>query len=98
MAPVRPMSSSADSIDAASMQMEDLRTKYWATSTESLTRFKPSDEDAEAVGNRKVEARMEDIALKALHVDDDPSLNPWTVRMFIIGVLISDCKSWSAIC
>lgn len=28
---------------------------------------------------------MEQIALKALHVDDDPTLNPWTFRVFFIG-------------
>lgn len=43
---------------------------------------------------------MEEIALKALHVDDDPTLNPWTFRVFFIGwsppiaacwTLVSDC-------
>ena len=30
--------------------------------------------------------RMEEIALYALHVDDDPSLNPWTFRTwFLVG-------------
>ena len=28
---------------------------------------------------------MEDMALKALHVDDDPTLNPWTLRMWFLG-------------
>lgn len=31
------------------------------------------------------DASMETIALRALHVDDDPTLNPWTFRMFFIG-------------
>ena len=43
--------------------------------------------DAEGVGKQVVEARMEDIALKALHIDDNPSLNPWTFRMFALGTL-----------
>jgi hypothetical protein len=29
--------------------------------------------------------RMEEIALYALHVDDDPTLNPWTFRTWFLG-------------
>ncbi|KAJ9137170.1 OPT superfamily oligopeptide transporter [Pleurostoma richardsiae] len=32
---------------------------------------------------------MEDIALKTLHVDDDPTLSPWTFRMFLLGIGLS---------
>ncbi|KAN0122786.1 oligopeptide transporter [Hyaloscypha variabilis] len=32
---------------------------------------------------------METIALKALHVDDDATLNPWTFRMFFLGFGLS---------
>lgn len=41
--------------------------------------------DVEPASNTGVEARMEDIALTALHVDDDPTLNPWTFRMWFLG-------------
>ncbi|KAI1003041.1 hypothetical protein K3495_g5166 [Podosphaera aphanis] len=34
-------------------------------------------------------ASTEDIALKALHIDDTPSLDPWTFRMFFLGILLS---------
>jgi hypothetical protein len=27
----------------------------------------------------------EDMVTKVLHAEDDPSLNPWTIRMWIIG-------------
>jgi hypothetical protein len=27
----------------------------------------------------------EDIVTTVIHVDDDPTLNPWTFRMFFIG-------------
>lgn len=30
-------------------------------------------------------ATMKDIATRALHLDDDPTLNPWTFRMWFIG-------------
>ena len=28
---------------------------------------------------------LDDIVTKVLHADDDPSLNPWTFRMWFIG-------------
>jgi len=66
--------------------MGDLGDKRVYTSTESLTRYSTSGgDDAENFGRKPVVANMEDMALKALHVDDDPSLNPWTFRMFILG-------------
>lgn len=30
-----------------------------------------------------------DIATGVLSVDDDPSLNPWTLRAFVIGIILS---------
>ena len=56
-------------------------------STENLVRISESDSrDAErGSGEPRVVANMEEIALKALHIDDDPTLNPWTFRMFLIG-------------
>lgn len=44
-----------------------------------------SNFDAESLDTGSVVANTEEIALKALHVDDDPSLNPWTLRVFILG-------------
>lgn len=49
-----------------------------------------SDEEAVPIGKgmtalEKVD-NMEDIALYALHVDDDPSLNPWTFRTWFLGI------------
>ena len=29
----------------------------------------------------------EDLVTQVIHVDDDPSLNPWTFRMFFLGKL-----------
>jgi hypothetical protein len=51
-------------------------------STESLVRYETRDSERAA---EPVVANMETIALKALHVDDDSSLNPWTFRMFFLG-------------
>ncbi|KAL6916710.1 hypothetical protein ACHAPO_011688 [Fusarium lateritium] len=31
----------------------------------------------------------EDIVTNVIHVDDDPSMNPWTVRMFVVGIGLS---------
>lgn len=44
------------------------------------------DKDEELAGKQAVVANTEEIALKALHVDDDPTLNPWTFRMFFLGM------------
>lgn len=54
-------------------------------STENLVRYETND--AELAGEKRMveEANMETIALKALHIDDDPTLNPWTFRMFLLG-------------
>lgn len=41
--------------------------------------------DQEAAREQVVVANTEEIALKALHVDDDPTLNPWTFRMLFLG-------------
>lgn len=39
-------------------------------------------EETEPLGQ---DASLETIALRALHTDDDPTLNPWTFRMFFLG-------------
>lgn len=68
-----------------------LKTKYsFQTSSSSSVLEKPSiDEDVlndEWSGrSKKGPPDMEQIALKALHVDDDATLNPWTFRVFFIG-------------
>lgn len=49
---------------------------------------------------------MEEIALYALHTEDDPSLNPWTFRTWFLGMLIwldqhpararlTHCRAWA---
>ncbi|RFU28658.1 hypothetical protein B7463_g7691, partial [Scytalidium lignicola] len=56
-------------------------------------RYIPVDEDTVEIGKGMTAAEkvdnMEEIALYALHVDDDPSLNPWTFRMWFLGLGLS---------
>lgn len=68
----------------SSTSLEKTKTEK---STENLVRISESNSrDAErGAGEPRVVANMEEIALKALHIDDDPTLNPWTFRMFLIG-------------
>jgi len=33
----------------------------------------------------------EDIVTNVIHVDDDPDMNPWTIRMFIVGRSLFRC-------
>ena len=55
-----------------------------------VIRSVPSDEESSThvgkgmTASEKVE-NMEEIALYALHVDDDPTLNPWTFRTWFLG-------------
>lgn len=69
--------------------MDDLRKEYSYTSSAEITREKSLTSirnDVERVGSEPLVANMEEIALKALHVDDDPMLNPWTFRVFFLGL------------
>ena len=70
----------SDSASTTSLELQKLDEK----STESLVRYET--QDAELAGEKRVVANMEDIALKALHIDDDPTLNPWTFRTFFLGL------------
>lgn len=45
----------------------------------------PRYSDTESLEAESINASMETVALKALHVDDDPNLNPWTFRVFFLG-------------
>lgn len=87
MAFPRPISAGSKSFDdGASVQMRDFKSKLTNSSTETLTRT--DSQDVEDNGRHPVVANMEEIALKALHTDEDPSLNPWTFRMFFLGDFI----------
>lgn len=75
--------------------LRDLRKRYtqMSFSAEAETDEKVSEKDrastrisdAESIETESIVANTEEIALKALHVDDDPSLNPWTFRVFFLG-------------
>ena len=92
-----PPSAGGESLDGTRVEMKDFAdmTKMGAMldikSTDTLTRIDSLEsehdlgEDVEGHVKEKVVANMEDIALKALHIDDDPTLNPWTLRMFVLG-------------
>jgi hypothetical protein len=72
---------------ASTTSMEDSKSirkdRSSVVSTENLIRYETND--VELAGRQPVVANMEEIALKALHIDDDPTLNPWTFRMFFLG-------------
>lgn len=72
---------------ASTISIEDSKSirkdRSSVASTDSLIRYESND--VEFAGRPQVVANMEEIALKALHTDDDPTLNPWTFRMFFLG-------------
>jgi hypothetical protein len=53
-------------------------------------RYVPTDEESYEIGKGMTAAEkvdnMEEIALYALHVEDDSSLNPWTMRTWFLGM------------
>ena len=53
-------------------------------------RYVPTDEESGEIGTGMTAAQkvdnMEEIALYALHVEDDPSLNPWTMRTWFLSI------------
>lgn len=70
-------------------RMDELRKEYSYASSVEITREKSLTSirnDVERVGPEPLVANMEEMALKALHVDDDPTLNPWTFRVFFLGL------------
>ena len=82
----RDRSSSPSETQSAVVQengMDDLRKEYSYTSSAEKSSVR---NDVERVGSEPLVANMEEIALKALHVDDNPTLNPWTFRVFFLGL------------
>jgi hypothetical protein len=43
-----------------------------------------TDEEGKLSGDGAVETN-EDLVTRVIHVEDDPSLNPWTFRVFFLG-------------
>jgi hypothetical protein len=80
IANMRAASASSFSVDDKTSIMKG---KSPMDSTETLVRYETND--AELAGSGPVVANTEEIALKALHVDDDPTLDPWTFRMWFLG-------------
>lgn len=90
MAIPRPVSAGSKSFnDGASVQMRDFNSISRLTNSSTATLTKVDTQDVEDQGSQALVANMEEIALKALHTDNDPTLNPWTFRTFFLG------KFWS---
>ena len=47
----------------------------------------PAYDGEEGYGQIEVVSDAKDIVTSVLHVEDDPSLNPWTFRMVFLGML-----------
>jgi hypothetical protein len=48
-----------------------------------------TDEEGKLEGEGAVETN-EDLVTRVIHVEDDPSLNPWTFRVFFLGTYNRD--------
>jgi hypothetical protein len=47
----------------------------------------PPYTDEEGKAENVVVSNEEDLVTRVIHVEDDPTLNPWTFRMFFLGTL-----------
>lgn len=60
------------------------------TNVNDEIRYAQTDEESLEIGKGMTAAEkvdnMEEIALYALHVEDDESLNPWTMRTWFLGM------------
>jgi hypothetical protein len=55
-----------------------------------------TDLETVSTGSVKPLETAEDIVTHVIQVDDDPSMNPWTARMFIVGMSMLthvDCQT-----
>lgn len=68
--------------DFSSQTIESEKPKL-SLFTDTFTRA--SDVEASSVDGNVVVSTAEEIVTKVIHVDDDPTLNPWTFRMFFLG-------------
>lgn len=94
MATNRPELELKDLVDRPTSTGSSLSTSFSLSkipesvhSKETLVRNESEHDskDVEVAGNQPLVASTEEIALQALHIDDDPSLNPWTFRMYFLG-------------
>lgn len=86
--PEPQISSVDEKQDTLSDPFSDQNVEQNKTMVESLTPAAPNDiEDTDS--DEKVQAETaEDLVTHVLHVDDDPSVNPWTFRMLVLGMCL----------
>jgi hypothetical protein len=73
---------------------EPVRIEYFAddkagrsgTGTGSITSESDAEKDG---GHKKAPSTARDLVSEILAVEDDPTINPWTFRMWFIGIGIS---------
>ena len=53
-----------------------------------------TDEEGKLGGEGAVETN-EDLVTRVIHVEDDPSLNPWTFRVFFLGTCNQDISCFA---
>lgn len=66
-----------------SVKGEHIVTKDVNKETEE--KLDPSIEEKEAPDDNVVVSTADDLVTHIIHVEDDPSVNPWTIRMVFLG-------------
>lgn len=92
---------SVDEVDDGLRELEKDYVLQSSQTTETMSEKREPSlqfDDAESFGAESINASMETVALKALHVDDDTTLNPWTFRVFFLGGSSFDCFVSSGAC
>ena len=86
----KPYTSSADVDEKSSGELRSSKNslgKANEAAVQELPAYHYHDTEA-AIGEGEIGAleTAEDIVTTVIHVDDDPTINPWTFRMFFIGM------------
>ena len=72
-----------DGMSSKAIEIENKKPEL-SISNDCLTHM--CDAEAFSDNDHIVVSTAEDIVTKVLHVDDDTTLNPWTFRMFFLGM------------
>lgn len=92
---LRPGSTVLDPVtenhDLGQSSAQDIELEITVRDTNKSPTFDVSNENK--FGKAEVLKDAKDVLTHVIHVDDDPSLSPWTVRAFFLGGLVPEHTS-----
>ena len=84
------------SVDKSSAEFRGSKESVGKGFEAGITEPPPYHDTEAAIGEGEIGAleTAEDIVTTVIHVDDDPTINPWTFRMFFIGASSHSRAGW----